>query len=120
MHMVCYQVASKHLVVYLHSIVEEGPAQYSYVLKMNGIGTQSAWTGLDFGCRFTVQYLGPLSQPSEPSLQNLSPCNCDLHIDMPLSGGNTWTPNCACLAPWVANTRSGQQVTMQDIVWHTL
>lgn len=97
--------------------------QNAWILDMNGSGSWWAATGLDFGCTFTIQYLGAVNpaQPntSQSSLQTFNPCNCNLHIDMPITGGNTWTMDCPCVAPFLSAAKGGSSMTLFDTVTTT-
>eukprot|EP00122_Pirum_gemmata_P016543 Pgem_evm1s15468 len=65
-----------------------------YVL-MRGRGTDGTATGLDFQCKFNVEFVDGTK------------CACNLHIDIPYIGSNSWKHDCPCLSGFDWSPTSG-------------
>ena len=78
---------------------------FETTFNMKGVGTCGTWTGLDFACHFSVEWMDG------------SACPCTLHIDDPYAGSNHWSV-CNCFGGYTATVGSGgHQFSISDTVY---
>eukprot|EP00122_Pirum_gemmata_P009180 Pgem_evm2s8486 len=69
---------------------------------MRGTGTDGTATGLDFQCKFNVEFVDGTK------------CACNLHIDIPYIGSNSWEHDCPCLSGFNWSPSGGHVIKGQD------
>jgi len=83
----------------------DNTANFETTFNMKGVGTCGTWTGLDFACHFSVEWMDG------------SACPCTLHIDDPYAGSNNWSV-CNCFGGYTATVGSGgHQFSISDTVY---